>query len=236
MDKTFSKSKSDSGAEAQSNIPPTTKACETRDEVALWNDFRKGNLEAFNAIYYKYIRLLYNYGSKITPDGSLVEDCIQDLFIELWQKRQILSETTSIKFYLFKSLNRKIVRKSAQEKRLSMKGKLTENYHFEVAFSHEFHLVTMQIDEEQKENLDKALQTLTPRQKEAIFLKYYEKLSFEEVAVIMAINVKATYKLVTRALDMLRKNIQQISHILVLAVCGMLSLSADCCTGLFNIL
>jgi RNA polymerase sigma factor (sigma-70 family) len=228
MNKSFSESKGDPGADAESNIPPATKVCHIRDEYALWNDFRKGNLEAFNAIYYKYIRVLYNYGSKITPDGSLVEDCIQDLFIELWQKRQILSETTSIKFYLFKSLNRKIVRKLETEKRLSIKRTLTENYHFEVAFSHEFHLVTMQIDEEQKENLNKALQTLTPRQKEAIYLKYYEKLSFEEVSVIMAINVKATYKLVTRALDMLRKNIQKINHMMVLAVSGLLSLIFGC--------
>jgi RNA polymerase sigma factor (sigma-70 family) len=229
MEKIVFKANGDTRADAESSIQLlSANVCKNRDEYLMWNDFRKGSLEAFNAIYHNYIRLLYNYGSKITPDSSMVEDCIQDLFIELWQKRQVLSETTSIKFYLFKSLNRNIVRKLENEKRISIKRNLSESYHFEVAFSHEFHLMTMQIDQEQQENLDKALQTLTSRQKEAIFLKYYEKLSFEEVSVLMAINVKATYKLVTRAIEMLRKNMQKVNPLIIPAINGLLSMIYGC--------
>lgn len=198
---------------------PTAQVPPPCADTVLWNRFREGSTEAFNAIYHQYVRLLYNYGRKISPNGALVEDCIQDLFVELWQKKHLLSQTTSIKFYLFKSLNRKIVRRVTQEERLGLRQDISEEYAFEVEFSPEMHLIADQITEEQKNRLTQALQALTPRQKEAIFLKFYEHLSFEEIADILSINLKATYKLVARALDTLRHFLKQTPFFLVALLC-----------------
>ena len=62
---------------------------------------------------------------------------------------------------------------------------------------------------EQQINLNKALENLTQRQKEAIFLKFYESMSYEEIAGVLNISTKATYKLVARAISELRIVYQQ---------------------------
>jgi RNA polymerase sigma-70 factor (ECF subfamily) len=52
------------------------------NDPELWNAFRQGDEQAFAQIYRNYVKVLYRYGLKITPDTSLIEDCIQDLFVE----------------------------------------------------------------------------------------------------------------------------------------------------------
>jgi RNA polymerase sigma factor (sigma-70 family) len=82
---------------------------------------------------------------------------------------------------------------------------LSDEYNFEVVFSHEFALITSQISEEQKKNLAQALSCLTGRQREAIFLRYYEGLSYEEIATLMSVTVKTAYNFVYMAITELRK-------------------------------
>jgi RNA polymerase sigma factor (sigma-70 family) len=56
----------------------------------------------------------------------------------------------------------------------------------------------------------KALNSLTKRQKEAITLKFYDGLSYQEVAVLMAMSVRATYNLIYRAIEVLRSQLDRI--------------------------
>ncbi|MEL6923598.1 MAG: sigma factor, partial [Bacteroidota bacterium] len=74
-------------------------------DLRLWEELRAGKAEALNELYDRYVLLLFNYGSKITTDQGLIEDCIQELFVELWEKREKISSTTSVKFYLLKSIS-----------------------------------------------------------------------------------------------------------------------------------
>ena len=57
--------------------------------------------------------------------------------------------------------------------------------------------------------LPQASAKLTSRQREDIFLKFYEQLSYEEIADVMGISVKAGYKIMARSLDYLRKNLSK---------------------------
>ncbi|MEJ7830747.1 MAG: sigma factor-like helix-turn-helix DNA-binding protein, partial [Segetibacter sp.] len=51
-----------------------------------------------------------------------------------------------------------------------------------------------------------ALKALTPHQREAIFLRFYQTLSYEEVAETLNISVKATYKIIARSLSALKES------------------------------
>src|SRR5690606_10543545 len=75
-----------------------------------WCAFKNGDRNAFAEIYRQQVRDLLNYGYKVTSDRRLIEDSIQDLFFELWKNRAGLSDTTSVRFYLFKALRFKIMR------------------------------------------------------------------------------------------------------------------------------
>ncbi|GAB3953467.1 sigma-70 family RNA polymerase sigma factor [Spirosoma harenae] len=183
------------------------------DEAILWKTFKEGSEAAFEAIYTRYFKILYNYASKFTPDKNLVQDCIHDLFIELWEKRENLSDTTSIKYYLFKAMRYTLL------DQLKAKPWLVENDPISGGFDfvppYETHLIAEQLSDEQTERILKALNTLTQRQKEAIFLKFYNNLSYDEIASIMSMNIDSSYNLISKALSVLRKNITPISLVLL---------------------
>ena len=185
------------------------------EDEELWLSFKEGNKEAFSKIYATYFSSLYNYGAKITRDKDLIKDCIQDLFIDLWKGRKRMSATTSIKFYLYKSLRRKMVKEIESTSRYGIQESLNDNYNFEVIASAEFDLITEQVDQEGKKAIINALNSLTRRQKEAIFLKYYENLSSAEVAHIMDLNLNSTYVLLSKAIEVLRKNMIKLPSLVI---------------------
>lgn len=79
-------------------------------DPALWQAFKQGDRVAFERIYEQHIQPLINYGYKITTDRNLIQDCIQDLFVELWESRERLTNTDSVRFYLLKALRNKLIR------------------------------------------------------------------------------------------------------------------------------
>ncbi|GAB3711081.1 sigma-70 family RNA polymerase sigma factor [Spirosoma flavus] len=193
----------------------------TVNEDELWKTFKEGSEAAFEEIYTRYFKVLYNYASKFTTDKNLVQDCIHDLFIEIWEKRENLSDTTSIKYYLFKAMRYTMIDQLKRKPWLVENGTVSGGFDFVLPY--EAHLIAEQLSDEQNARILKALNTLTQRQKEAIFLKFYNNLSYEEIASIMSMNIDSSYNLISKALRVLRKNITPIS--LVLLLCDFSSYS-----------
>ncbi|MGV3503614.1 MAG: RNA polymerase sigma factor [Adhaeribacter sp.] len=171
----------------------------------LWRAFKGGDRRAFSHIYRSHIQPLYNYGMKVAEEAELVEDCIQELFIYLWKTRENLGDTDSIKFYLFKALRRRIVTSQEESVRQSKKKVSASESQDAAEYSHEQFLVSRQLEEEQQQQLQLSLNALTKRQREAITLRFYDNLSFQEVAEVMSLNIKSTYNLVSKALDALKE-------------------------------
>lgn len=175
-------------------------------EAEIWQAFKKGDLEAFEYIFNRYVQFLFNFGDRICKQEDLVEDAVQELFIEIWEKKANLGEVKSIKFYLTKSLQRKILRKLHKEHLWVNEDDWSHlNNDDLIEFSYENQLIAGQIDQEQQAKLQKALSTLSENQRKALYLKYYNQLSYEEIAELMALSVKAVYDLIYQALKSLRK-------------------------------
>ncbi|MEQ6121279.1 sigma-70 family RNA polymerase sigma factor [Reichenbachiella sp. MALMAid0571] len=170
----------------------------------LWLEFLNGSDSAFAQIYARFFSLLFNYGIKIDPNRQLINDCIQDLFIDIWNSRTKLGEVEWLKTYLIKSLRRRILKESNKESFL-YSGSVNVDYNFQVVLSHDMQLIREEDIVFQNDRLKEALNKLTYRQREAIFLKFYERLSYEQIADVMSITVKATYKVMARAIDVLKK-------------------------------
>lgn len=182
------------------------------NDFELWNKLREGNSKALDIIFDRYIRLLYNYGYRITKNNGLVEDSIQNLFIRIWEKRKTLGETNNIKFYLLRSLNRIITRELSSEKK-KYQDTIPEDYDFEIVFSHEFHLINNQISQERKEKLSLALDLLSNKQKEVIYHKFFNQLSYTEISEMMNISVNSVYNLVSKAMQTLATYIKSSKSI-----------------------
>ena len=155
-------------------------------------------------LYYQHIDALYHYGERLSPDRALIEDCLQDLFAELWSRQAQLPEVETVKFYLFKALKRKIVKKQVQQQRF-LSGEEYEGYNFEIIFPPEFELTAYAVPPHQQSSILQAINQLTPRQKEAITLRFYDNFSYDEIADIMSMSTHAVYKLTYRALSALRR-------------------------------
>jgi RNA polymerase sigma factor (sigma-70 family) len=172
-------------------------------EVEAWGQLKAGDKKALSSIYTKYFDSLYDYGTRITRDAGLAEDCIQDLFIELWNKRETLSDVQNIKFYLYKSLRRKIVYQISLKARHPETDDLAS---FEMELADKTHYLNQQINRDIRQKLGQLIETLTPQQKESIFLIYFDQLSYEEAASVMCLKIKTVYNLVHLAISKLREH------------------------------
>lgn len=185
-------------------------------DIELWNAFRKGDHEAFQQIYQIYAKDLLSYGYKVSGNVLLIEDSIHDLFIELWQSRKNLSETDSIKFYLFKSLRNKI--NNSQKKDLLFNttdiGSACGNPD---DFLIENHLIEMEGRENLLSQLRISYELLSSRQQQALNLRFYNHFSNEEIAGIMGINYQSACKFIYSGLKTLKEAVRILSILVPLA-------------------
>ena len=91
--------------------------------------------------------------------------------------------------------------------KLKSQGVIVSGEHIteELSTSSELRIIGKEEELALNTRLKKASAYLTARQNEAIFLRFYEELSYEEVAEIMSITVKTTYKIMARALSELKE-------------------------------
>ncbi len=179
----------------------------------IWNNLRNGDQKALEEIYRTYFSELYSYGKKLSKDENTVEDCIQELFVELWNRREKLSETDAIKPYLFVSLKRKIFH-TVKKLRKSTDTELEEKY-FDTELSIDEILIAKETTDEQKSNLKSAFNELSDRQKEILYLKYYSEMDYEEITQIMEMNYQSARNLVSRAIQKLSKHMSMFLAILL---------------------
>ncbi|HZW71748.1 MAG TPA: sigma-70 family RNA polymerase sigma factor [Hanamia sp.] len=191
------------------------------DDIAIWQSFKSGDKDSYKTIYFKYYNNLYEYGVRITADKELVKDTIHDLFIKLWNNKANLGDVMAIMPYLLVSLRSALYNSMQKVSRKSL-VEITENSPFEMVFSVESEYIKKETASVQNQKLIDALNLLTPRQKEVIYLRYFEELDYDEIAVIMEITVKAVYKLTARGLETLRQ-IGNISDTLLSALFALSS-------------
>ncbi|UYQ92117.1 sigma-70 family RNA polymerase sigma factor [Chitinophaga horti] len=178
------------------------------NDKALWTKVIEGDKEALAFIYNRYFHSLFNYGARFNPDESLVKDCIHDLFVSIWLGRERLSVTDNIKYYLMASLKRRI---SAH----SQKGTLQRLFDNDTApgqhtGSHEEEMIGRQADLERRQKLAKVMEKLPKRQQEILYLRYYEGFDTKQTAELMSLSVNSTYVLLSKALNYLKKNSDQL--------------------------
>ncbi len=182
-------------------------------DIELWNAFRQGDPDAFRRIYERYARDLLNYGHRVTRDVNLIEDSIHDLFIELWHAKT-LSDTDSIKFYLFRALRNKI-NQSHRKSLFYNAGDIDLLQSSPGDFGIESHLIETEGREHLRQQLHKSYSRLSPRQQQALHLRFTMHFNNEEIARIMGINYQSACKFIYSGLKALREAVKILSIALV---------------------
>lgn len=180
----------------------------------LWINFKNGKIDSLSHLYKKYADELYSYGMKIYGDEDLVKDCIQEIFIQLIDKRKSLNITPQIHAYLFKSLRNKLLEELRSSKRKQdINSRLSE---FETGY--EKHVEQKIIEDEDSKSIRKIVQTsiekLSDRQKEIIYLKYTKEFSYDEIAEILQIDKASARTLLYRTLKTMKEQLSSNSVLL----------------------
>ncbi len=174
------------------------------DEHVLWLKFLNGDDQVLSLIYLQYSNALFDYGCRFTRDTDLVKDCIQEVFCNLLRTRKNLSETDHVKFYLLKSLKRKILREiqNSDKKLVSIND---QDYSFELMLQKNADDYLNELDDIKQQALAEALNALTERQKEAIYLRFNRGLEYEEISTLLNLNYQSARALIHRAIEKLRE-------------------------------
>lgn len=169
----------------------------------LWESCLKGDKEAFRELYCRFYALLRNYGIKLLPDKNLVEDCVQDIFINLIQNHISLSPTANVRGYLLKALRHKLYDTIEKNRKMEDVSLYEDVFQVDELFSR-IALDTTDTDDRVK-LLMKALTKLSPHQREIIYLYYVNELGHNEIAGILGINYQSSKNLLSRTLRKLRR-------------------------------
>ncbi|MCM5528081.1 RNA polymerase sigma factor [Parasegetibacter sp. NRK P23] len=172
------------------------------EERRIWEAFAHGDDGALKTLYDAYFETLFSFGRKFTGNTSLAEDGIQDLFLKLMNNRAALAVPDHVSAYLIRAYRNILIDK--QRKIQSTRTDQLDGSEFPGAFSLETALEEKEELMLLREKLKKALEDLTPRQREIIYLRYHYNFSYEETAEILGLTEKATYKLMARAIQGLK--------------------------------
>ena len=176
-------------------------------EDKIWKALREGNSDAISALIRSYHSDLYFFGLKISDNKELIEDCLQEIWLDLWEKRKKLNKVSSIKPYLFKTLRRRVIRKlQYQEKKKYWIGDYSDDI-LGFSISIEDKIISQQEHEAVQHKVMSVLDKLSNRQKEVIYLRFYQDLSYDEICDVMELKKQSMHNLLQEAFKSIKKQI-----------------------------
>lgn len=183
------------------------------DDIALWGLLIRGDQKALEILYQRYYSLLLNYGLRCSTDRELVKDCIQDLFINLYQNTHINVTNVTVRSYLLKALRNNLTYKLISDREADS----LDNSVFHIPANEDlFEQLFPKNDHDMwlGRRLLEAISQLSSNQKTVLYLRYMEDLSYKEIADVMDMNIQSSMNLSSRALAKLRALMVQNDNLL----------------------
>ncbi len=177
------------------------------EPIVLWNDFREGSNQAFSDLFDLYSDTLYRYGLKFDLDSDLVKDSIQDVFIHLYNHKNLPS-VDSPKYYLLRSLKNNLLNKLAKQKQIPTVSLQDLPFLVEYEISNIESLPDADDRDDLEEKLKLVIELLPPRQKEALYLRFQLEMSYEEISDMLSMNYQSTRNLIHRAIKNVRSHLE----------------------------
>jgi RNA polymerase sigma factor (sigma-70 family) len=185
------------------------------DENTLWAAFKEGDVRAFEQLYNRYFETMASYGHRLSTDKQQLEDAIQDVFVDLWRRRQHLADVESVKFYLFRALRHQVIRNTRNDV-LETSEDINDFLDLLVSFSSEHQSIEQETHITQTQAITKAIAQLSQRQQEAIHLRFYHGMGLDEMTQLMGLNKQSVSNLLFKSYTVLRLTIKNLRPLLML--------------------
>ena len=171
----------------------------------LWAKLKDGDVHAMGDLYDLYVDELFAYGMQFSADKSHVMDAIHDLFLNLYKYRKTLAATDNVTFYLFRALKNNILK--IENRNRSFVPFVYHQEQKSMDSSIEERICAEEFENEREYKLAKAITKLSKKQRKALFLRYTEERSYEDVAAIMNVSIQTSRTIIYRAIKTLRKQL-----------------------------
>lgn len=166
-------------------------------------DLKNGEEKAFETLFWTYNEHVYHFIYSLLYDKSMAEDLTQNVFLKIWEKREMIDVEQNFDAYLF-TIARNLVYKETENRLLS--EKLTES--LQQQFPDTDSLMEEQINAESlREYMNRLIEELPPSRREIFRLSRYEHLSHREIAERLSISEKTVETQINRALRFLRERL-----------------------------
>lgn len=156
--------------------------------------------EEYRKVFEEYYNPLCNFAYKYVNSSDTAEDVVQEVFVQIWQKRASIELTSGIKSYLFQSTRNKAIE-------LIRRKKLQAAYVDEEIHKGE---TSYELEEEAddymlKEQLNKSIRQLPPKCQKIFVLSKFNGLTYSEIAEELNLSVKTVENQIGRGLKLLRE-------------------------------
>ena len=177
------------------------------NDVKIWLQLQSGSELALGQLLTHYFNLLQNYGYKFVRNEEFVKDCVQEVFIQIWNHRTRIATPVSVRAYLLSCVRKRVIREAYRQRIRTEDDSITpEDDSAFVEFSPEWTLIEQESLQETTHRVAEALNQLPKRQREVIYLRYYQNLDRDEIAAIMDINPQSVSNLLQQAFKTFREN------------------------------
>ena len=178
----------------------------------------QGNKSAFESLFKSYYSNLCGYAVKYVWELDQAEEIVQDLFFNLWNKRNDLYISSSVESYLFRAVRNACLNYLKHKK-------IRENY---ASYVQDSYNPGQGLDDNPIESLELQKKiddtiALMPSERKKIFLmSRYDGLKYKEIAEKLGISVKTVEAQMGKALKFLREELKEFLVILILMLIEIL--------------
>ncbi len=179
------------------------------NDKMIWDQFRNGCDYSFKVIYENHVQNLLLYGRRLNNDRDLVANCVQQLFANLLDRRKHIGTTDNINYYLLKAFRSILIKELKKAQKLSSdemkveRGSSVDSIEDEIIYKESL--------QQQKEELRSAINNLSPREKEILYLKYFADIPNKQIAELLSISYQSVKNTATRAIQKLKDNMMRVA-------------------------
>lgn len=180
-------------------------------DCTYWNRLKESDTDALAYFYDIYIDRLFAVALRMTHNRETAKDAIQEVFIEIWNYRETITDVNNSYVYLSRVLKNILLKKIKKEEPLRLY--IPNENTVDAEQSIEETIISADASNEQTSKLSRAMATLTGRQKLIMELRFYEGLSYQQIAEKLSMNYQSVNNLAFRTIIALRKNMYSVGII-----------------------
>ena len=189
------------------------------DERSLLLRLIEGDEDAFCELYAAYKNRLIYFAMRFLKSREYAEDIFQDAFAVVWQGRRFINPDASFSAYLYTIVRNRILNQLLD---LSNQDKLREQI-LSQAVNYTNETKDEIIANDLRQFISRALQQLTPRQREIFQMSRERQMSHREIAEVLGISVNTVQESISISLRTLRTYLEKNSivgaDLILLLVC-----------------